>query len=54
MKKWEVNINQNITLSFLLLPERTDLMLLTVCRSKRSRAFVTLTVQYVNMPDDFD
>lgn len=41
MKKWEVNVNQNITLSFLLLPEWTDLMLLTVCRSKRSRAFVT-------------
>lgn len=34
-----MNVNQNITLSFLLVPE---LMLLTVCRSKRSRAFVTL------------
>lgn len=33
-----MNVNQNITLSFLLVPE---LMLLTVCRSKRSRAFVT-------------
>lgn len=40
-EKLEVNVNQNTTLSFLLLPELTDLMLLTVCRSKRSRAFVT-------------